>query len=85
MSVIMASFYLDQLYHPKGDIIRTFGGTQSLFIQYFFGGWGAGYVAMVYVCYCNDCDDNKSSKLNKQQKFVQTGNKTTEEESTKYQ
>lgn len=42
-------------------------------------------LAMVYVCYCNDCNDNKSSKLNKQQKFVQTGNKTTEEKSTKYQ
>lgn len=38
MSVIMALFYLDQLYHPKGDTIRKFGGTQSLFIQYFFGG-----------------------------------------------
>ena len=86
MSVIMASFYLDQLYHPKGDTIRTFGGTQSLFIQYLSGGGGGvTCLAMVYVCYCNDCDDNKSSKLNKQQKFVQTGNKTTEEESTKYQ
>ena len=40
MSVIMASFYLDQLYHPKGDTIRTFGGTQSLFIQYLSGGGG---------------------------------------------
>ena len=49
----------------------------------FLGGFTC--LAMVYVCYCNDCNDNKSSKLNKQQKFVQTGNKTTEEESTKYQ
>ena len=40
MNVIMASFYLDQLYHPKGDTIRTFGGTQSLFIQYLGGGGG---------------------------------------------
>ena len=51
----------------------------------FFGGGVVTCLAMVYVCYCNDCDDNKSCKLNKQQKFVQTGNKTTEEESTKYQ
>ena len=52
MSVIMASFYLDQLYHPKGDTIRTFGGTQSLFIQYFIflGGGGAGYVFGYGVC-----------------------------------
>ena len=34
----MASFYLDQLYHPKGDTIAKFGGTQSLFIQYFLVG-----------------------------------------------
>ena len=54
-------------------------------IFFFLGGGGVTCLAMVYVCYCNDCDDNKSSKLNKQQKFVQTGNKTTEEESTKYQ
>lgn len=39
----MALFYLDQLYYPKGDTIRKFGGTQSLFIQFFFLG-GGGYV-----------------------------------------
>lgn len=62
----MALFYLDQLYHPKGDTIRKFGGTQSLFIQYFLGGFTC--LAMVYVCYCNDCNDNKSSKLNRNNK-----------------
>ena len=43
MNVIMALFYLDQLYQPKGDTIRKFGGTQSLFIQFFFF-WGGGGV-----------------------------------------
>ena len=40
MNVTLALFYLDQLKNSKGDTIGKFGGTQSLFIQYFFGGEG---------------------------------------------
>ena len=50
MSVIMALFYLDQLYYPKGDTIRKFGGTQSLFIQFFFF-WGGGLRVWLWCTY----------------------------------